>query len=356
MTRKAVFHDAGAFDDGTPIAVFPSAITSVFGRTGVVAAVAGDYFGAMPAALTGATQAARFVGATTSGAPVSGTFAVGDVVVARDGKVWVCTTLGSPGTWTDVGGGASVSYATPAIVLGSAAAAGAASTVIRSDSTIAAFDTTAPSTQAFGDAAAIGTAAFAARRDHKHAMPAAPTTIGRSQLIYGYTVAGSDKASIDTGADTADAGDNVWTGGDLLEVFFVGRTDEVATQVNLDWTINNVTSGYDRQFLAGANATASAGNSLNQAAWALSSHGSGGLSGQPGTITFSFANYLNTTFNKAGLATFVVLDSTAAQIVEGIDGVSIRATTAITRFKVAAQSTAKLKVGSQLLIYKRLSA
>ena len=63
------------------------------------------------------------------------------------------------------------SFATNAVVLGSAAAAGVASTVIRSDDTIAAFDATAPSTQAFSDAAAVGTAAFAARRDHKHAWP-----------------------------------------------------------------------------------------------------------------------------------------------------------------------------------------
>lgn len=35
------------------------------------------------------------------------------------------------------------------------------------------FDATVPSTQAFGDAAAAGSATVAARRDHKHAMPAA---------------------------------------------------------------------------------------------------------------------------------------------------------------------------------------
>jgi hypothetical protein len=35
------------------------------------------------------------------------------------------------------------------------------------------FDATVPSTQAFGDAAATGSATVAARRDHKHAMPAA---------------------------------------------------------------------------------------------------------------------------------------------------------------------------------------
>lgn len=39
------------------------------------------------------------------------------------------------------------------------------------------FDATSPSTQAFADSASVGTAMTAARRDHKHAMPAAPTTI-----------------------------------------------------------------------------------------------------------------------------------------------------------------------------------
>jgi hypothetical protein len=37
-------------------------------------------------------------------------------------------------------------------------------------------DGTAPSTQAFGDSASAGTALTAAHRDHKHAMPADPTT------------------------------------------------------------------------------------------------------------------------------------------------------------------------------------
>ena len=66
-------------------------------------------------------------------------------------------------------------YATPAIVLGTAAAAGAAASTIRSDATIVAFDVTVPVVQAFGDAAAVGAAAVAGRRDHKHGMPADPT-------------------------------------------------------------------------------------------------------------------------------------------------------------------------------------
>jgi hypothetical protein len=77
----------------------------------------------------------------------------------------------------------SVSYATPAIVLGTAAAAGAASTVIRSDSTIVAFDATVPVTQAFGDAAATGSATVASRRDHVHGMPATPSTNSQHILL-----------------------------------------------------------------------------------------------------------------------------------------------------------------------------
>lgn len=43
------------------------------------------------------------------------------------------------------------------------------------------FDTTNPSTQAFGDSAAVGTADVAAHRDHKHAMPAQPAAYATVQ-------------------------------------------------------------------------------------------------------------------------------------------------------------------------------
>lgn len=56
------------------------------------------------AGLTGATADSRYVGATTSGAPASGTFLKGDFVIDQTAKVWVCTTAGSPGTWTQAGG------------------------------------------------------------------------------------------------------------------------------------------------------------------------------------------------------------------------------------------------------------
>lgn len=50
--------------------------------------------------LTGAGGATRYVGGKDTGPPISGTFVVGDWVVARDGQVWICTAGGTPGTWT----------------------------------------------------------------------------------------------------------------------------------------------------------------------------------------------------------------------------------------------------------------
>ena len=85
--------------------------------------------------LTGATAASRYVGGTSSGAPGSGTFAVGDFVIDHAGKVWICTTAGSPGTWTAAGptipvtiaqGGTNATTASVALSnLGAAALAGA---------------------------------------------------------------------------------------------------------------------------------------------------------------------------------------------------------------------------------------
>lgn len=53
-----------------------------------------------PTGLTGATAATRYVGGTANGAPTSGTFKVGDFIVDQTATVWVCTTAGTPGTWS----------------------------------------------------------------------------------------------------------------------------------------------------------------------------------------------------------------------------------------------------------------
>jgi hypothetical protein len=75
-----------------------------------------------------------------------------------------------------VGGGGGT-FGTPALTLSTTNAAGSASTGVRTDATVAVFDTTAPVTQAFGDSAAAGSAGKAARRDHRHGMPSGDGTL-----------------------------------------------------------------------------------------------------------------------------------------------------------------------------------
>jgi hypothetical protein len=84
----------------------------------------------------------------------------------------------------DTGGGSGATFGTPAIVLGTAAAAGSIDEVIRRDSTIVAFDATAPTTQAIGDTAATGSAAVAARRDHLHGEPSFAGTGSASTIAH----------------------------------------------------------------------------------------------------------------------------------------------------------------------------
>jgi hypothetical protein len=62
-------------------------------------------------------------------------------------------------------------FASSTVTLSDTATAGTGTTALRSNAAIAAFDSTSPSTQAIGDSASVGTAAYAARRDHKHALP-----------------------------------------------------------------------------------------------------------------------------------------------------------------------------------------
>lgn len=115
-------------------------VTTFNGRSGAVAPASGDYTAALvtgaadkgsgstqsfagtvsapavsAAGLTGAVAASRYVGATASGAPVAGTFAIGDFAVDQAGRIWVCTTAGTPGTW--VAAVASVSAADGTIVV-----------------------------------------------------------------------------------------------------------------------------------------------------------------------------------------------------------------------------------------------
>lgn len=76
-------------------------VTAFNTRTGAVTPGNADYLAVASGGLTGAVAATRYVGGTAAVAPTTGTFAVGDFVIARTGKVWICTVAGTPGTWVD---------------------------------------------------------------------------------------------------------------------------------------------------------------------------------------------------------------------------------------------------------------
>jgi hypothetical protein len=52
--------------------------------------------------ITGAHVTTRYVGGTSSGAPMTGTYSVGDYIVSQDGNIYIYKT---PGTWVQSGGG-----------------------------------------------------------------------------------------------------------------------------------------------------------------------------------------------------------------------------------------------------------
>ncbi len=186
----------------------------------------------------------------------------------------------------------------------------------------------------------------------------APPRLGASELIYRYTVTGSDKTSIDTGADTADAGSNVWSNGDLLEVFLYVRTDEAVVPSQVNVTVNNDTSSiYDVVRVQGVNATTATASSIARANFFFDAMGASGPSNAFSTAEFLFPNYAGTVGLKGGTLKHSLPTQSGSTAELDIWSLGYRSTSAITRLAVAVNTSAKkLKVGSQLLIYKRLAS
>jgi hypothetical protein len=97
------------------------------------------------------------------------------------------------------------------------------------------FDATDPSTQAFGDAAAVGTAMAAARRDHKHAMPSKIRTVLTSDGTYDFDYilsATVDTNGVGVGAVLAIAADGHWDEADadaIANCYGIGIALETGT-------------------------------------------------------------------------------------------------------------------------------
>lgn len=78
----------------------------------VVSALIDQIDARVPTDITGVLDAGRFLGATASGPPTTGTHLLYDFVIDGTGTVWICILAGTPGTWVDVSSGRELDRAT----------------------------------------------------------------------------------------------------------------------------------------------------------------------------------------------------------------------------------------------------
>ncbi len=206
MTRRALFNDSGVFDDGNgTVSAFPVAYgtpaptwstVDAIGSSGKamqsdatlalfnVAVPATQAFGDSASAGTSAFAPRLDHKHAMPATPVTTIRKTGDTLLTGAVTLTGGTNVTLTQSGQDIsiaaasGGTATAYFGTPTPTWGTANAYGASGLAIQTDATLAVFNTAVPVTQAFGDAAAAGTANFASRIDHKHAMPATSSLSG----------------------------------------------------------------------------------------------------------------------------------------------------------------------------------
>ena len=143
-------------------------------------------------------------------------------------------------------------FGAPSLTLGTTNVEGS-DTGLRRDASIALFDATNPSTQAHGDAAAVGSAAVASRRDHKHGMPAAG---GPTQALQAALEAETDENTyappdlLHFGPWAVKAHANIAANGTLQAGSYNTTSAAKNSSGNYTWTIATDFSSADWQALA----------------------------------------------------------------------------------------------------------
>ena len=228
------WNDTGA---ATPQAYTP-ATTSPGGEAQVqsLTATTGTFSGAVTATsvgatgITGAASPARIVGATASGAPSSGTFNQGDLVVGQDGTLRVVKTAGaaSAGNFVQVNPGAQLSFS---VHQAAASSANPITFDTRDDDPLNLWDIT----------------------NHRFVVPAGAA--GRWMFTGAVTFTAGSSGSIASGiykngtearrCFTANAGGITWTTpiagsirlvvGDIITIQITGLTTTITSSVAFNW-------------------------------------------------------------------------------------------------------------------------
>lgn len=175
---------------------------------------------------------------------------------------------------------------------------------------------------------------------------------------------GSVLASIDSSAavlyDSTLSGDAATISSDtlppnyrLIEILVLARTSEAVDISTILIRFNNDSSSlYDLQHVSGANAVASAAQTLIGSSWTFNVTGNSAEAGAVALVHATFPSYDQTTFHKQGVGINSVPDDTAAN--NRVRSLSLRykSTTAVSSVSVTAGS-GNLKAGSRLLVLGR---
>ncbi len=183
--------------------------------------------------------------------------------------------------------------------------------------------------------------------------------LGASVLLYDRVIAGSDKASIDTGVDTPDAGiagtSAFATTYRVLEIWIYGRTDESVVTAGCNINFNNDTAtNYAQQQVRNVNTTVSGTESGGRGNLQVVMPGASDTANYFGAARLTFQNYGGSVGYKAGEGTYSASDGSDTSAIVALAGMLYKSTSAITRLAITPTTGGqKFKVGTRLMIFAR---
>lgn len=155
-------------------------------------------------------------------------------------------------------------------------------------------------------------------------------------------------------AASLDSGVIIPATGQVLEVFAMMQSTNVAAVVSLNMTFNNdSTAGhYDNQKLIGSSAAVSASVDLAAAALDVTIHGNSGTTTYPSTLRVVVPAYAATTFWKTAEWSWAIPDGTAGNNNISVYSGGWHSTAAISRVTLTPAS-GNLAAGSMMAVYIR---